>query len=110
MALGHDCARCRLPGYAVGNRIQHTDGDSRAAYSGRIDRPRARACFRDQSDGPVLVFLLRRLGRDLYHGSMNTWDWEPSVVIGCAALALSRLALARKRGWNRAPYFLAGVL
>jgi len=40
---------------------------------------------------------------------MNTWDWEPSVVMGCAALAIGYLALVRKR-WNRAPYFLAGVL
>jgi cytochrome c oxidase assembly factor CtaG len=41
---------------------------------------------------------------------MNTWDWEPSVVVGCAALAIGYLAIARKRGLNRALYFLAGVL
>jgi putative membrane protein len=41
---------------------------------------------------------------------MNTWDWEPSVIIGCAALAIGYLALVRQRGLNRAPYFLAGVL
>jgi putative membrane protein len=40
---------------------------------------------------------------------MNTWHWEPSVVVGCAALAIGYLAAARKR-LNRAPYFLAGVL
>jgi putative membrane protein len=40
---------------------------------------------------------------------MNTWDWEPSVVAGCAALAIGYIAIARKRGLNRAPYFLAGV-
>jgi putative membrane protein len=37
------------------------------------------------------------------------WDWEPSVVAGCAALAIGYIALVRKRGLNRAPYFLAGV-
>jgi cytochrome c oxidase assembly factor CtaG len=41
---------------------------------------------------------------------MNAWDWEPSVVAGCAALGLGYIALVRKRGWNRAPYFLVGVL
>jgi putative membrane protein len=41
---------------------------------------------------------------------MNTWDWEPSVVAGCAALAIVYLGLVRKHGLKRAPYFLAGVL
>lgn len=41
---------------------------------------------------------------------MNAWDWEPSVVVGCAMLAIGYLMLVRKRRWNRAPYFLAGVL
>lgn len=41
---------------------------------------------------------------------MISWDWEPSVVIGCAALAIGYLALVRKRGFRRAPWFLAGVL
>ena len=40
---------------------------------------------------------------------MILWDWEPSVVIGCAALAIGYLAIIGKRGFNRAPYFLAGV-
>jgi cytochrome c oxidase assembly factor CtaG len=40
---------------------------------------------------------------------MITWDWEPSVVIGCAALAIGYLAMVRKHGFRRAPYFLAGV-
>jgi putative membrane protein len=40
---------------------------------------------------------------------MMSWDWEPSVVIGCAALAIGYLALVRRR-LSRAPYFLAGVL
>ncbi len=40
---------------------------------------------------------------------MNTWDWEPSVVVGCAALAIGYLALVRKR-LSRAPFFLTGVL
>ena len=37
------------------------------------------------------------------------WDWEPSVVAGCAALAIGYIVLVRKRGLNRAPYFLVGV-
>ncbi len=37
------------------------------------------------------------------------WDWEPSVVAGCAALAIGYFGLVRKRDLNRAPYFLAGV-
>jgi putative membrane protein len=41
---------------------------------------------------------------------MNTWDWEPTVVIGCAALAGGYIALARKHGFSRAPWFLTGVL
>jgi putative membrane protein len=41
---------------------------------------------------------------------MNSWDWEPSVVVGCAMLAIGYLMLVRTHGWNRAPYFLAGVL
>lgn len=41
---------------------------------------------------------------------MNTWNWEPSVVTGCAALAIGYIAIFRKHGLNRAPYFLAGVL
>ena len=38
------------------------------------------------------------------------WDWEPSVVIGCAALAIGYLALTRRDGWNGMTYFLGGVL
>jgi putative membrane protein len=41
---------------------------------------------------------------------VNTWDWEPSVVVGCAALAIGYLAAIRKHAWNRSPYFLGGVL
>jgi len=41
------------------------------------------------------------------------WDWwelEPSVVAGCAALAIGYFAIARKHSLRRSPYFLAGVL
>jgi len=38
------------------------------------------------------------------------WDWEPSVVAGCAALALGYLALTRRDISRRTAYFLAGVL
>jgi putative membrane protein len=41
---------------------------------------------------------------------MMSWDWDPSVVIGCATLAIGYVAIARKHGLHRAPYFLAGVL
>jgi putative membrane protein len=41
---------------------------------------------------------------------MISWNWEPSVVIGCAALAIGYIVLVRKRGLARAPYFLLGVL
>jgi putative membrane protein len=40
---------------------------------------------------------------------INAWDWEPSVVIGCAALAIAFLVLTRGRRRN-VWYFLAGVL
>lgn len=41
---------------------------------------------------------------------MISWDWEPSVVIGCAALAIGYVMIQRRRGFGRAPYFLGGVL
>ncbi len=41
---------------------------------------------------------------------MIFWDWEPSVIVGCAALAAGYLAIVRKQGFRRAVYFLAGVL
>jgi putative membrane protein len=41
---------------------------------------------------------------------MNVWDWEPSVVAGCALLAIAYVALVRKHDWSRAPYFFAGVI
>jgi putative membrane protein len=40
---------------------------------------------------------------------MMTWDWEPSVVVGCTILAIGYLVLVRRRGFHRAPYFFAGV-
>jgi cytochrome c oxidase assembly factor CtaG len=41
---------------------------------------------------------------------VTAWDWEPSIVIGCALLAIGYAAIVRKHGFTRAPYFLAGVL
>ena len=38
---------------------------------------------------------------------LSAWDWEPSIVAGCAALVAVRLGLPERR---RAPIFLAGVL
>ncbi len=37
------------------------------------------------------------------------WDWEPSIVIGCAALAIGYLAVMRRRFAPRMFYFLGGV-
>jgi putative membrane protein len=41
---------------------------------------------------------------------MIFWDWEPSVVVGCAALLACYLAVVRKRSLVRMPFFLAGVV
>jgi putative membrane protein len=41
---------------------------------------------------------------------LRGWDWEPSVVIGCAALAIGYLALVRRDPSIRILYFLGGVL
>jgi len=41
---------------------------------------------------------------------MIAWNWEPSVVIGCAVLVTGYIAAVRNHGFHRAPYFLAGVL
>lgn len=40
---------------------------------------------------------------------MIPWDWEPSIVIGCAALVLGYLAIARRYGRNRIGFWMAGV-
>jgi cytochrome c oxidase assembly factor CtaG len=39
-----------------------------------------------------------------------TWDWYPSVVIGCAGLLVVYLATLRSRWTSRAWYFIAGVV
>lgn len=41
---------------------------------------------------------------------MSLWDWEPSIVIGCVALAIGYWVIARKHGLNRIGYWMAGVL
>jgi cytochrome c oxidase assembly factor CtaG len=41
---------------------------------------------------------------------LSTWDWEPSVAIGCAALAIAYLLLARPRQLLKTALFLSGVL
>lgn len=41
---------------------------------------------------------------------LSAWDWEPSVVIGCLALAIGYLLIVRKRAPARAGYFFGGVL
>lgn len=41
---------------------------------------------------------------------LSAWDWEPSVIIGCAALAIAYLRLARPRDPFKTALFLSGVL
>ncbi|HLI83626.1 MAG TPA: cytochrome c oxidase assembly protein [Bryobacteraceae bacterium] len=40
---------------------------------------------------------------------VSGWDWEPSVVVGCAALAIAYLLLARPRKPLQAALFLSGA-
>ena len=40
---------------------------------------------------------------------LKGWDWEPSVLIGCAALAAGYLVAMRDAGIRRTIFFLAGV-
>jgi putative membrane protein len=40
---------------------------------------------------------------------LKGWDWEPSVVLGCAALAIGYLAVVRAGGGRRMICFLSGV-
>jgi len=41
---------------------------------------------------------------------LSAWDWEPSVVAGCAALAVAYLVLVRRRTARRTILFLCGTL
>ena len=41
---------------------------------------------------------------------LSTWDWEPSVVVGCTALAVGYLAVTRGRASIKTAWFLSGVL
>jgi cytochrome c oxidase assembly factor CtaG len=41
---------------------------------------------------------------------MTAWDWEPSIVIGCAALAAGYYFLTRSRASSRRLYFFGGTL
>src|SRR5947209_18774927 len=40
----------------------------------------------------------------------TTWDWEPSVLIGCTALIGVYIAATRRRPSRHAGYFFAGVV
>src|SRR5207237_7100229 len=77
----------------------------------------------DRGGGPLLALRGRRLDRhlqpDLPVGVVRmtawqfvaaTWPWEPSVVLGCAALGIGYLAAVRWRLGGRAGCFLAGVV
>ncbi len=39
-----------------------------------------------------------------------TWSWEPSVLLGCAALTVAYLLAVRSRPSRHAVYFVAGIL
>jgi cytochrome c oxidase assembly factor CtaG len=41
---------------------------------------------------------------------LTAWDWEPSILIGCAALAGGYCVATRCRVFSKALYFFAGVL
>ncbi|HEY7389435.1 MAG TPA: cytochrome c oxidase assembly protein [Bryobacteraceae bacterium] len=41
---------------------------------------------------------------------LSAWDWEPSIVIGCSALTIAYLLLARPRQPLKTALFLSGVL
>ena len=41
---------------------------------------------------------------------LTAWDWEPSVLIGCAALVVGYVALVRPGRPTKAASFLTGVL
>lgn len=40
---------------------------------------------------------------------LAAWDWEPSVIIGCAALAVGYAAIAKKRFGRIAVFYFIGV-
>src|SRR2546423_15226607 len=44
------------------------------------------------------------------HLLTSTWDWEPSVLAGCAALAVGYVVVARPLGVRAMLSFLSGVL
>jgi cytochrome c oxidase assembly factor CtaG len=41
---------------------------------------------------------------------VSAWDWEPSVILGCAALLLAYFAALRFRFPKVAWYFIAGIV
>jgi putative membrane protein len=41
---------------------------------------------------------------------MTAWDWEPSIIVGCATLAAGYYLLTRGLASSRRLYFLSGVL
>lgn len=41
---------------------------------------------------------------------ISAWDWEPSIVVGCAGLAAGYLAVARDRWSRKTAFFFTGVL
>src|SRR5580704_11717123 len=94
--------------------ILHAGRSARITCSYRTGGASARAIHSHPRYGSVLVFFRLRLARD-FSGSvrgerrMNTWDWEPSVVAGCAALAIGYLAIVRTRSPRRMPYFLVAI-
>jgi cytochrome c oxidase assembly factor CtaG len=41
---------------------------------------------------------------------VSAWDWEPSVIVGCATLAVAWLLPARPRSPGRGSFFFGGVI
>src|ERR1700733_9112909 len=108
MALGHGRTGRRVPDRTLRNQFLSLNRHSRPAHCRRNYRIGDRTYLCAISDGLLLALLHRCLDRN--RGPMNVWDWEPSVIFGCSALAIGYIVLVRKHGFHRAPYFLAGVI
>ena len=112
MALGDDCARRCLSCGPRGNAILYADRCSRVICFRRGDRARRRARLRAHEPWPVLVFFHCRLAG-------NFWSRGAGMITGTGnrrSWSAARRSRSVTSAWcasvdfNRAPYFLAGVL
>jgi putative membrane protein len=46
----------------------------------------------------------------LWKQMLRAWDWEPSIIVGCAGLLLAYAILSRFRRTGRWGYYIAGVV